>query len=154
MPTIPKQTKCAQLGCKEERSKANQFCTLHGGKNAYTAKKSKERLEFNNAYNDPAWKRIRARQLSTQPICQACHLQGRITPANQVDHLFPWNHLGQDAFWFNIFQSLCAECHTRKGWLEDKGTIRHYTPQGAKDYDLAQWKSVVLTHYQTLDAVA
>lgn len=139
MPTVPRLTKCAQFGCKDKRSKLNQYCLAHGGKDSYTAPKSDKRREFNNMYATQAWSKIRMAQLSKTPVCQACLEQGRVTPANQVDHLFAWSALGKEAFFNNIFQSLCRQCHTHKGALEDKGIFRHYTEHGAKDYALGDY---------------
>jgi 5-methylcytosine-specific restriction protein A len=49
------------------------------------------------------------------PVLSQCHDEGRLTPAEQVDHVVP--HRGDvDAFWNEEgnWQSLCASCHTRK----------------------------------------
>lgn len=83
-------------------------------------------------------------QLSRQPICQACKLEGIITPAKAVDHVFPWRQIGDQAFWQNIWQSLCVEHHSHKTSLEQQGIFRHYREGGAKDYDRAAY--VVALH--------
>lgn len=143
MPTVPKQTKCSMLGCKNTRSKMNQWCLDHGGQDAYRTKIDEDRAAFNAAYQQRAWKRIRMAQLSRTPICQACKTQGIITPANQVDHLFPWARYGKEAFIINVFQSLCAAHHAEKGWLEDKGIFRHYTDAGVRDYNVSDYLHTV-----------
>jgi len=53
-----------------------------------------------------------------------------------VDHVFPWATLGEVYFYRNLFQSLCGACHSAKTQLEQKGTVRHYTTTGAKDYTM------------------
>lgn len=123
MPFAPRNTKCGHLGCNNPRSKLNSFCPDHGGKE-YTMKES------DSVYRSPAWKSIRARQLSLQPLCQGCLSQGKISAAKHVDHVFPWKQLGQYAFLHNIFQSLCPEHHSYKTGQEKHGVFLYWTTQG------------------------
>ena len=120
MPTIPSNTKCAEFNCKEQRSRLNSFCLAHGGKDLMPPRLSDKR------YQSPAWRSIRRRQLSVQPLCQACFTRGHICAAEHVDHVFPWNVVGGESFLINIFQSLCQPCHSHKTALEQRGTIEHY----------------------------
>ena len=118
MPYTPYNTKCAMLGCKSPKSKLNSYCMEHGGR------------EYSNnqdgAYDSKLWKTTRKRQLSLQPLCQACLCQGIITAAQHVDHVFPWRQIGEHAFTRNIFQSLCAEHHSYKTGKEKHGVIIHW----------------------------
>jgi len=141
MPTLPSNTKCASLGCKENRSRLSTFCIGHGGKDTYKAKATQDRRQVNAMYDAAAWKRIRAAQLSREPLCAGCATQGRIVQAVQVDHLFSWNDIGKEAFYDNIFQSLCTSCHSHKTSLEHQGIYRHYTGGKAIDYALTQWRT-------------
>jgi 5-methylcytosine-specific restriction protein A len=121
MPYAPFNTRCSELGCKEPRSKLNSFCLSHGGKE-YTVKES------DSHYKTPAWKSIRKRQLSINPLCQGCMSQGKISAAQHVDHVFPWRQIGQHAFLHNIFQSLCPECHSYKTGQERRGVYLFFAP--------------------------
>lgn len=143
MPTVPKQTKCAELGCQQPRSRLNRFCLEHGGRDIYKEAITEERATFNAMYNTAFWRSQRRRQLSIQPICQACISRGIVTPATQVDHLFRWAYLGEQAFTRNIFQSLCHACHRHKTSLEAKGVFRLYHSEGYKDYTLEDYSRVV-----------
>ena len=143
MPTLPRNTKCSQLGCKNPRAKLSSLCIEHGGKDTYSVPKTKERQEFSNQYNESGWKKLRAAQLSIQPLCQACLLEGKLTNANQVDHLFSWSHIGKEAFYRNIFQSLCIECHTHKTALERKNVYRHYLSTKPVDYALSDYSGAI-----------
>lgn len=134
MPTIPTYTKCNQLGCKNERSKLNGFCMEHGGKDVKTVEVTDERKQYNSIYQTPFWRSTRSRQLSIQPLCQACLSYGIVTPAAHVDHVFPWTRYGKQAFYANVFQSLCHSCHTVKTSLEQKGIFRHYGGSKPSDY--------------------
>ena len=126
MPYAPFNSVCRELGCKQPRSKLNSFCADHGGLDHTNHGKD-------NAYSDPAWRTIRRGQLSKQPLCQSCLTKGHVASAVHVDHVFPWRHIGQDAFLNNIFQSLCHECHSYKTGQERKGIYIHYKPEGEKE---------------------
>mgnify|MGYP006283020037 FL=1 len=106
------------LGCKAEKSKLNSYCLEHGGKE-YSQKQD-------GAYDSKLWKATRRRQLSLQPLCQACLCKGIITAAHHVDHVFPWRQIGQHAFMHNVLQSLCAEHHSYKTGKEKHGIILHW----------------------------
>jgi 5-methylcytosine-specific restriction protein A len=119
MPTVPSSTKCRELGCPNPKTYRSAFCSAHGGARTETQKAN------GKLYNQKAWEKIRARQLSTNPLCARCLLEGKITSAQHVDHVFPHR---RDAvkFKLNLFQSLCAACHTLKGQDELKGIYNHY----------------------------
>jgi 5-methylcytosine-specific restriction protein A len=133
MPSIPLD-QCATYQCKAPSIKGSVYCIEH----APIQKTSKTREAFNAPYKSKAWAAIRARQLSREPLCVACKLEGRITQANHVDHVFPWAAIGAQAFTRNLFQSLCPECHGIKSGLEKRGVFRHYTDKAqdftAQDY--------------------
>ena len=120
MPTVPSNTRCAAFNCKEQRSRLNSFCLAHGGKDSTPPRLSDQK------YQSPAWRSIRRRQLSLQPLCQACLTRGHICSAAHVDHVFPWNVVGGESFLRNIFQSLCQPCHSHKTALEQRGIVEHY----------------------------
>lgn len=136
MPALP-QTQCAQYQCKEPSVKGSVYCVNH----APAQKTTLERKAFNAQYQSSTWHTIRSRQLSIQPLCQACLSDGRITSANHVDHVFPWAAIGKHAFINNKFQSLCESHHGFKSGLEKKGIFRHYgetvTDYGVNDYPYA-----------------
>lgn len=140
MPTVPTYTKCKELGCKEIRSKVNGYCIKHGGINTYTSDK---RLISNAAYNTPLWRKIRTRQLSLQPLCQACISKGKVVEAREVDHVFAWNSLNKQAFSINLFQSLCQPCHSHKTALEQKGVYRYYGANATIDYSINDYHRVI-----------
>ena len=124
MPSLPRYTKCTHLGCKQERSRYNTFCLEHGGKNTLTI--TKQRAENNAMYQTSLWQSIRQRQLSMHPLCASCLTKDIIKSAHHVDHVFPWASIGAHAFSTNIFQSLCAPCHSDKTYYEQQGIIKHY----------------------------
>ena len=132
MPTLPTNNKCSQLGCQEQRSRYNTYCLTHGGRNSYND--SDSRAESNSMYQSKQWKQTRTVQLSKQPLCQSCLCVGRVTAANHVDHVFAWNKIGKQAFYRNLFQSLCVNCHSVKTASEQRGIYIHYKDSGSIEY--------------------
>lgn len=143
MPTIPRTTKCAHLGCKEVRSKLNSYCLEHGGLNDID---TQDRKKFKSMYQTARWKQTRQLQLSKQPLCQCCLQSGKVTQAEHIDHLFPWSKIGKEAFYNNILQSLCPNCHSDKTALEQKGIYRLYG-QVIHDYTITDYAHVVLMQH-------
>jgi 5-methylcytosine-specific restriction protein A len=117
MPTIPTNTKCSHLNCKEQRTKHNSFCAEHGGIRVNT----EERKQFNGMYQTAQWRTKRKIELSRNSLCASCLYKGKVTQAIHIDHVFAWSNLGKDAFYNNLFQSLCPECHSYKTGQEQKG---------------------------------
>jgi 5-methylcytosine-specific restriction protein A len=129
MPTVPKQGKCQTLGCKNNRAKFGAHCTEHGGTDAFPSKRyniTSGRKEAMAMYKTKHWESMRKAQLSAHPLCAGCLSGGRIAQASQVDHVFPWQQIGDHAFFRNIFQSLCTECHSSKTGMEKHGVFRRY----------------------------
>jgi len=56
------------------------------------------------------WKALRERVLSTNPLCEYCLKEGRITPATVVDH---FDNNGNNNDLSNLF-ACCATCHSKK----------------------------------------
>lgn len=137
MPTYPYNSKCSELGCKEPRSRLNSYCTKHGGRDNLPSR------ETNSIYQTPAWRTVRQRQLSIQPLCQACLTRGKVEQAQHVDHVFPWKAIGKHAFLNNIFQSLCHADHSHKTKLERQGKYTHYTQEAEKEYTQADYAFMV-----------
>jgi hypothetical protein len=127
MPTAPLNTECKEYRCRNTKTQRSAYCIEHGGGVTETGKANTK------LYNQQAWDKIRARQLSKQPLCARCQHEGKITAASTVDHVFPHR---RDAakFKVNLFQSLCTGCHTLKGQDERKGIYNHYTAHGVMQY--------------------
>jgi 5-methylcytosine-specific restriction protein A len=147
MPTVPNRRKCQSLGCKNEKAKFGGYCIHHGGTNTFPSKKynlAYGRKEAIARYQSKHWRQLRQIQLSTHPMCAGCLSAGIITPAEQVDHLFPWQQINEQAFFRNIFQSLCLECHSSKTGMEKAGVFRLYGKPSI-DYRIGDYQYVVMT---------
>jgi 5-methylcytosine-specific restriction enzyme A len=138
MPSSP-APQCDEYQCKAHSVKGSRYCLAHTPTKAPTI----ERQAFNAQYKSAAWAAIRTRQLSACPLCAACLIDGRITQANHVDHVYPWAAIGPHAFTRNLFQSLCAQCHGTKSALEKRGVFRHYTDK-AQDYTAQDYPFTML----------
>ena len=146
MPSVPSSNKCSHLGCKNPRSKFNSYCMEHGGaeKRAYNPKhnQSQERKENGLMYKTRQWLALRQIQLSKQPLCVGCLANEVVTPANTVDHLFPWTRISKEAFFINKFQSLCPTHHAEKTQLERHGIYRRFGKPNI-DYSSTDYAYVV-----------
>ena len=57
------------------------------------------------------WKKIRRSYVKAHPFCEMCLLEQRVTPVEEVHHIYPLDHGGSnDAM--NLM-SLCKPCHSR-----------------------------------------
>jgi len=127
MPTVPKYSKCRELGCNNPKTYRSTFCVQHGGG---TTEKGKEN---NKLYGTAFWKKQRKIQLSKNPLCAACLLEGKVVQAEHIDHVFP-HRQDQNKFKSNLFQSLCVPHHTLKTQEENKGIYLFYSPNGMITY--------------------
>lgn len=139
MPTLPSNTQCSMLGCKNNKARFSSLCVEHGGRD----KQKYGGVRLSNAvYNTAQWERVRQAQLSAHPLCAGCLSVGVITAANHVDHVFPWKQIGKEAFYINIFQSLCHSCHSNKTALERKGLFRAFGSPN-KDYLMHEYRQAI-----------
>jgi 5-methylcytosine-specific restriction protein A len=130
MPTLPR-AQCAEYGCKAPSVRGSRFCADHAPQQV---KPQGARRALDDEYRTALWRQIRTAQLTREPLCACCTYEGRLTAADVVDHVFPWKTYGPQAFAANLFQSLCAPCHSRKTNRESRGVFRHYTGAGFTDY--------------------
>ncbi|MFM9926909.1 HNH endonuclease [Variovorax sp. H27-G14] len=68
------------------------------------------------------WMTRRERWLMANPLCIACHAEGRVMQAQEVDHRIPLWAGGQDDE--SNYQSLCIEHHKAKTARESKDRAR------------------------------
>ena len=144
MPSIPKTLKCEALRCTSDRLTGSAYCEAHGSKH----KISSDRLRANNEYKLRVWEVIRLRQLSTQPLCQACLLSQQITPAEAVDHVFNWRAISPEAFRINLFQSLCISHHSLKTAQEKKGIYLYFDQDQIREYSAQDYSYLMAQLYR------
>lgn len=67
------------------------------------------------------WRKLRASFLLRNPLCVHCRDAGKITPANEVDHIIPHRGDMEKFYDQSNLQGLCKPCHSRKTATEDGG---------------------------------
>lgn len=144
MPSVPTSQKCKFLGCSGTKIFGTNFCATHGGKRS-------EKYSTNaKLYNSSAWKQLRKVNRSEYPLCASCLLRGLVVETEHIDHVIP-HQQDEDRFLVNLFQGLCAPCHTQKTKLERQGIYRHYTDTGIIDYKDSDYEQLIIRkfHKQT-----
>jgi len=141
MPSVPTSSKCVFLGCQGTKIFASNFCSEHATKKSAKVKQNAK------LYNSSAWKSTRDAMRSMYPLCSACLLENRVIPTAHIDHVIP-HRRDSDRFLVNLFQGLCAACHTQKTKLEGQGIYRHYAQDGAKDYTKNDYAYMVTNEYR------
>ena len=136
MPTVPSNSKCRELGCPNPKTYRSCFCIEHGGGKT-------EKGKANAAlYSSKTWQHMRTAQLSRQPLCARCLLEGRVVQGVHVDHVIP-HRQDPTRFKVAVLQTLCASCHTIKTQEEAKGVYLHYTPTGVEEYTDADYNRLI-----------
>jgi 5-methylcytosine-specific restriction protein A len=102
---------CMKMGCNKLTNGA--YCEEHR-KEDVAERKNNCRHDYQQWYSYADWKKARIQHLIKNPLCVQCEKEGRLTPANVVDHIIP--HRGdKKLFWDkDNWQSLCKSCHDKK----------------------------------------
>lgn len=101
--------------------------------------------------NSRRWKRLRAAYLSVHPICEACEINGRTTPATEVHHVVPIESKAgrlQDmhalAFDPNNLKALCRACHIEAHRVLHSSSLE--VANERKRYELEAFARAYLSH--------
>ncbi|MGA2466332.1 MAG: HNH endonuclease [Thermodesulfobacteriota bacterium] len=62
-------------------------------------------------YLSATWKRLRKMKLAKDPLCETCHLSGRVTAATMVHHTVPLRDFIEQGLDMIYLISLCMSCH-------------------------------------------
>lgn len=116
MPLRPKHP-CNHPRCPNLTK--DRFCETHRKQERQRA--DKQRGTSTQRGYGARWRKARKIHLNEHPLCVHCKQEGKIVPANEVDHAIA--HKG-DYFLFwdeSNWQSLCKSCHSRKTAIENGG---------------------------------
>lgn len=82
-------------------------------------RKRAEEQPWRKLYNTPRWRRMRARKLQANSLCEPCMDQGRCSLATVVDHKTA--HKGDRSLFFDEanLESQCSTCHDRHKQREE-----------------------------------
>ena len=72
---------------------------------------------YQDIYQDPRWRRMRAAKVRENPLCEKCEARGKVKQTDEVHHIIPFQMgrttegIEQLAFDWDNLQSLCTPCH-------------------------------------------
>ena len=84
--------------------------------------------DYRQLINTARWRKLRARILTANPLCERCKEEGRITPATEVHHRTPvesaLSRLGKEQLMFDPHNllALCHDCHVKEHVSMGRGT--------------------------------
>ena len=115
MPYKPKKA-CLHPGCPVLVDKGTYYCKKHK-RQIFRHDSKKRGTPTSRGYNY-RWQKASRLYLKRNPLCAECQAEGRVTPAEAVDHIIP--HRGDyDLFWDSSnWQGLCTYHHNRKSQKE------------------------------------
>lgn len=94
-------------------------------------KQKRGQAAWKHLYKTVAWERLRSFVLSEEPFCRFCKAEGKLIPADVVDHIIP--HKGDMGLFMDIdnLQSVCKSHHDSvKQKMEHGVLIIQYGPNG------------------------
>ena len=108
---MPRKAKrpCRYRGCPRITDSASGYCEEHEKQQARHYDKFFRR-DHNKRYGYQ-WRKLRARFLSANPLCEQCKAQGRYTIATEVHHIKPLADGGTNDL--SNLMPLCKSCHSR-----------------------------------------
>ena len=108
MPT-KLRTPCRHVGCPALVDHPTGYCDKHR-QQAHTAyRQSRPDQAEQKIYRSRRWTELSKRKRQTDPLCEQCLQQGKITPATLVHHKIPIRDGGDPWDWANL-ESCCASC--------------------------------------------
>ncbi len=82
----------------------------------------------------PRWQRYRKFFLQNNPFCVACTRLGKITVAEEVDHIVPVLSASDPNFWASSnHQPLCSLCHKVKTATDIRQRLTRRTGEGGSN---------------------
>lgn len=109
---MPRKSKrpCRQRGCPNLTDSSSGYCPQHEKAQAQHYDRYHRSPEHSKRYGY-RWRKIRARFLSSHPLCEQCKLQGKYTTATEVHHVQPLADGGTNDE--KNLMALCKACHSR-----------------------------------------
>ena len=122
---------CTAPGCWRLTTSRSGRCDEHPRSDWRTRAERRDSARASDARRPSAsergydwrWHRLRTTYLAAHPLCAHCMAQGRVVPAEEVDHIVPLREGGPRLDRRNL-QALCRKCHRRKTARERAGRRR------------------------------
>jgi len=102
---------CNYIGCSALTTE--RYCDEHRRLTHREYKDRRTDTYEQRFYSSARWRKVRARKLAANPLCEMCIKDGRLTGAQMVDHITPIKRGGAQLDMNNL-QSLCNACHNKK----------------------------------------
>ena len=108
---MPRKAKrpCRYHGCPRLTESSSGYCEEHEKVQVRQYDRSR-RVEHNQRYGY-RWRKLRARFLKQNPLCEQCRLNGQYTLATEVHHIKPLADGGTNDE--QNLMPLCKSCHSR-----------------------------------------
>ena len=109
MPQKPKRP-CRFRNCPRLVNSESGYCVEHEKLMCSNYNRFGRAPESRKRYNYQ-WRKLRARFLNQNPLCEMCKRQGRYTQATEVHHIKPLSEGGDNDI--KNLMALCHSCHSR-----------------------------------------
>ena len=114
---------CGAPGCRE-LVRGDTYCATH--QQAYEARRAQAVKRSSKKYNDSRsesdkfygtarWRKLSLYFRKLHPLCANCKAEGRVTPAQVVDHIESYKLRPDLATEWSNLRALCHACHNRIG---------------------------------------
>ena len=118
MPNRPLHP-CAHPGCSVLVDGGESRCPEH---RRQIAREREDRRGSSTARGYGAdWQRLRKRKLQADPLCEDCESRGRVTLAEEFDHIIRIVERPDLRLDWDNLQCLCQKCHAAKSAAERSG---------------------------------
>ncbi|QFR25155.1 HNH endonuclease [Schleiferilactobacillus harbinensis] len=126
---MPRVHRCRANGCHNMVEWPAHYCTQHKSLEAAADENKRNYWKYNHIirnrsaskreqykfYKTPQWKHLRQLVLDRDyGLCQYCKANGKITPANTVDHVVPIEIDQGLATIAGNLATICTDCHRQK----------------------------------------
>lgn len=115
---MPYKTKkpCAFPRCPATVPAGTKYCETH--RHLLNDEKQGNNRQRRKLYDTSRWRKLRNLKINSDPLCEECLRNDRITGAEEIDHIQP--HKGNSDLFFDYknLQSLCKSCHSSKTMRE------------------------------------
>jgi 5-methylcytosine-specific restriction protein A len=111
---------CGKIGCRELVNRKDRYCEEH--RLSEQRRYDKDRGTATQRGYNSRWARYSREYRARNPLCVKCQEQGKVTPAQHVDHITPTKGKDDPLHWEpSNHQSVCISCHNAKTRKDEMG---------------------------------
>lgn len=111
---MPKKSprQCIEIGCPNLSYES--YCDVHKTVRHKEYKKFRSDEKEQAFYKSSAWIRLRNAKRQTDPLCEDCLLEDKLTPMDVCDHMIELKDDWSLRLTMSNIRSLCHSCHNKK----------------------------------------